>query len=172
MATGDPGHLSPQPRVKAQKKSVPSPASGAPPRATSSRPSVTTEMLLASGSDEEGAGGIQDNWQVPGGSERRVAGAGQWGPAPLSQLCVHDNYRHNPFHNFRHCFCVAQMMYSMICLCGLQVGVRSGVRPPPPRESAHPPVPPGAGGSCPTRPVARGLCLAPVTCLPPTLPSL
>ncbi|XP_066226191.1 high affinity cGMP-specific 3',5'-cyclic phosphodiesterase 9A isoform X3 [Saccopteryx leptura] len=35
-------------------------------------------------------------------------------------LCVHDNYRNNPFHNFRHCFCVAQMMYSMICLCGLQ----------------------------------------------------
>ncbi|EPY88128.1 cGMP phosphodiesterase A2-like protein [Camelus ferus] len=25
-------------------------------------------------------------------------------------LCVHDNYRNNPFHNFRHCFCVAQMM--------------------------------------------------------------
>ncbi|KAF6385288.1 phosphodiesterase 9A [Rhinolophus ferrumequinum] len=35
-------------------------------------------------------------------------------------LCVHDNYRHNPFHNFRHCFCVAQMMYSMVWLCGLQ----------------------------------------------------
>ncbi|XP_057401482.1 high affinity cGMP-specific 3',5'-cyclic phosphodiesterase 9A isoform X2 [Balaenoptera acutorostrata] len=35
-------------------------------------------------------------------------------------LCVHDNYRNNPFHNFRHCFCVTQMMYSMIWLCGLQ----------------------------------------------------
>ncbi|XP_073928687.1 high affinity cGMP-specific 3',5'-cyclic phosphodiesterase 9A isoform X5 [Castor canadensis] len=35
-------------------------------------------------------------------------------------LCVHDNYRDNPFHNFRHCFCVAQMMYSMVWLCGLQ----------------------------------------------------
>ncbi|EHH51837.1 High affinity cGMP-specific 3',5'-cyclic phosphodiesterase 9A, partial [Macaca fascicularis] len=35
-------------------------------------------------------------------------------------LCVHDNYRNNPFHNFRHCFCVAQMMYSMVWLCGLQ----------------------------------------------------
>uniref|UniRef100_A0A6Q2YSV1 Phosphodiesterase n=1 Tax=Esox lucius TaxID=8010 RepID=A0A6Q2YSV1_ESOLU len=35
-------------------------------------------------------------------------------------LCIHDNYRMNPFHNFRHCFCVTQMMYSMICLCGLQ----------------------------------------------------
>ncbi|KAJ7320605.1 hypothetical protein JRQ81_020116 [Phrynocephalus forsythii] len=36
-------------------------------------------------------------------------------------LCIHDNYRNNPFHNFRHCFCVTQMMYSMISLCNLQV---------------------------------------------------
>nr|KAF6478294.1 phosphodiesterase 9A [Molossus molossus] len=36
-------------------------------------------------------------------------------------LCVHDNYRANPFHNFRHCFCVAQMMYSVIWLCRLQI---------------------------------------------------
>ncbi|XP_018595476.1 high affinity cGMP-specific 3',5'-cyclic phosphodiesterase 9A isoform X1 [Scleropages formosus] len=35
-------------------------------------------------------------------------------------LCIHDNYRNNPFHNFRHCFCVTQMMYSMIHLCRLQ----------------------------------------------------
>ncbi|XP_038616340.1 high affinity cGMP-specific 3',5'-cyclic phosphodiesterase 9A isoform X1 [Tachyglossus aculeatus] len=35
-------------------------------------------------------------------------------------LCIHDNYRNNPFHNFRHCFCVTQMMYSMISLCHLQ----------------------------------------------------
>uniref|UniRef100_A0AAX7SIJ6 High affinity cGMP-specific 3',5'-cyclic phosphodiesterase 9A n=1 Tax=Astatotilapia calliptera TaxID=8154 RepID=A0AAX7SIJ6_ASTCA len=35
-------------------------------------------------------------------------------------LCIHDNYRNNPYHNFRHCFCVTQMMYSMICLCSLQ----------------------------------------------------
>lgn len=35
-------------------------------------------------------------------------------------LCIHDNYRSNPFHNFRHCFCVAQMMYSMISFCSLQ----------------------------------------------------
>ncbi|XP_022609613.1 high affinity cGMP-specific 3',5'-cyclic phosphodiesterase 9A isoform X3 [Seriola dumerili] len=35
-------------------------------------------------------------------------------------LCIHDNYRNNPFHNFRHCFCVTQMMYSMICLCSLK----------------------------------------------------
>ncbi|XP_065484732.1 high affinity cGMP-specific 3',5'-cyclic phosphodiesterase 9A isoform X3 [Caloenas nicobarica] len=35
-------------------------------------------------------------------------------------LCIHDNYRNNPFHNFRHCFCVTQMMYSMISLCSLQ----------------------------------------------------
>lgn len=41
---------------------------------------------------------------------------------PVPQLCVRDNYRSNPFHNFRHCFCVTQMMYSMVCLCSLQVG--------------------------------------------------
>ncbi|KAF0025999.1 hypothetical protein F2P81_020736 [Scophthalmus maximus] len=35
-------------------------------------------------------------------------------------LSIHDNYKNNPFHNFRHCFCVTQMMYSMICLCSLQ----------------------------------------------------
>ncbi|XP_044774873.1 high affinity cGMP-specific 3',5'-cyclic phosphodiesterase 9A [Neomonachus schauinslandi] len=35
-------------------------------------------------------------------------------------LRVHDNYRNNPFHNFRHCFCVTQMMYSMIWVCRLQ----------------------------------------------------
>ncbi|XP_036603311.1 high affinity cGMP-specific 3',5'-cyclic phosphodiesterase 9A isoform X3 [Trichosurus vulpecula] len=35
-------------------------------------------------------------------------------------LCIHDNYRDNPFHNFRHCFCVTQMMYCMISLCFLQ----------------------------------------------------
>jgi hypothetical protein len=30
------------------------------------------------------------------------------------QKAVQDNYRDNPFHNFRHCFSVAQMMYVMI----------------------------------------------------------
>uniref|UniRef100_A0A8C8SDV0 High affinity cGMP-specific 3',5'-cyclic phosphodiesterase 9A n=1 Tax=Pelusios castaneus TaxID=367368 RepID=A0A8C8SDV0_9SAUR len=40
-------------------------------------------------------------------------------------LCIHDNYRNNPFHNFRHCFCVTQMMYSMISLCNLQVQISS-----------------------------------------------
>ncbi|XP_077866488.1 high affinity cGMP-specific 3',5'-cyclic phosphodiesterase 9A-like [Saccoglossus kowalevskii] len=35
-------------------------------------------------------------------------------------LCVQENYRNNPFHNFRHCFCVSQMMYGMINLCNLQ----------------------------------------------------
>ncbi|KAG7260680.1 hypothetical protein CRUP_015502 [Coryphaenoides rupestris] len=40
-------------------------------------------------------------------------------------LCIHDNYRDNPFHNFRHCFCVTQMMYSMICQCSLQVRLHS-----------------------------------------------
>uniref|UniRef100_A0A8C3A314 Phosphodiesterase n=1 Tax=Cyclopterus lumpus TaxID=8103 RepID=A0A8C3A314_CYCLU len=36
-------------------------------------------------------------------------------------LAIQDNYRNNPFHNFRHCFCVSQMMYGMINLCNLQV---------------------------------------------------
>ncbi|XP_069598232.1 high affinity cGMP-specific 3',5'-cyclic phosphodiesterase 9A-like isoform X2 [Ranitomeya imitator] len=35
-------------------------------------------------------------------------------------LCIQENYRTNPFHNFRHCFCVTQMMYGMIHLCDLQ----------------------------------------------------
>ncbi|XP_041425130.1 high affinity cGMP-specific 3',5'-cyclic phosphodiesterase 9A-like isoform X2 [Xenopus laevis] len=35
-------------------------------------------------------------------------------------LCIQENYRTNPFHNFRHCFCVTQMMYGMIHLCNLQ----------------------------------------------------
>ncbi|XP_046396751.1 high affinity cGMP-specific 3',5'-cyclic phosphodiesterase 9A [Ischnura elegans] len=30
-------------------------------------------------------------------------------------FAVYDNYNDVPFHNFRHCFCVAQMMYAMIC---------------------------------------------------------
>ncbi|KAM8977792.1 high affinity cGMP-specific 3',5'-cyclic phosphodiesterase 9A-like [Pelodytes ibericus] len=34
--------------------------------------------------------------------------------------CVRTGYRANPFHNFRHGFCVAQMMYSVICACQLQ----------------------------------------------------
>ncbi|KAG2469936.1 PDE9A phosphodiesterase, partial [Polypterus senegalus] len=36
-------------------------------------------------------------------------------------LSIQENYRSNPFHNFRHCFCVSQMMYGMIHLCNLQV---------------------------------------------------
>lgn len=35
-------------------------------------------------------------------------------------MCVQDNYRQNSFHNFRHCFCVTQMMYSLVYVCGLQ----------------------------------------------------
>uniref|UniRef100_A0A8C1P5S1 High affinity cGMP-specific 3',5'-cyclic phosphodiesterase 9A n=1 Tax=Cyprinus carpio TaxID=7962 RepID=A0A8C1P5S1_CYPCA len=35
-------------------------------------------------------------------------------------LGIQENYRINPFHNFRHCFCVSQMMYGMIHLCNLQ----------------------------------------------------
>jgi len=34
-------------------------------------------------------------------------------------MCIQSNYRNNPFHNFRHCFCVAQMMYGLIHLCEL-----------------------------------------------------
>ncbi|XP_063439440.1 high affinity cGMP-specific 3',5'-cyclic phosphodiesterase 9A-like isoform X6 [Mytilus trossulus] len=34
-------------------------------------------------------------------------------------LCVQENYRNNPFHNFRHSFCVTQMMYGMINQCRL-----------------------------------------------------
>uniref|UniRef100_A0AAY4BYV8 PDEase domain-containing protein n=1 Tax=Denticeps clupeoides TaxID=299321 RepID=A0AAY4BYV8_9TELE len=36
-------------------------------------------------------------------------------------LSIQENYRENPFHNFRHCFCVSQMMYGMIHLCNLQI---------------------------------------------------
>uniref|UniRef100_A0A8C2JCU3 Phosphodiesterase 9A like n=1 Tax=Cyprinus carpio TaxID=7962 RepID=A0A8C2JCU3_CYPCA len=35
-------------------------------------------------------------------------------------LGIQENYRSNPFHNFRHCFCVSQMMYGMIHLCNLK----------------------------------------------------
>ena len=32
---------------------------------------------------------------------------------------MQENYRNNPFHNFRHAFCVTQMMYVLIhgCRC-------------------------------------------------------
>eukprot|EP01135_Chromosphaera_perkinsii_P008448 Nk52_evm16s1360 gene=Nk52_evmTU16s1360 len=35
-------------------------------------------------------------------------------------IAVHANYNNNPFHNFRHCFCVTQMMYGLIWMCELQ----------------------------------------------------
>ena len=35
------------------------------------------------------------------------------------QVEVERHYRDNPFHNFRHCFCVAQMMYVLIHSCQL-----------------------------------------------------
>jgi len=43
-------------------------------------------------------------------------------PATLKRflLRVQENYRNNPFHNFRHCFCVTQMMYVLIHQCKLQ----------------------------------------------------
>uniref|UniRef100_A0A8C6VVA6 Phosphodiesterase n=1 Tax=Nothobranchius furzeri TaxID=105023 RepID=A0A8C6VVA6_NOTFU len=41
-------------------------------------------------------------------------------PITLKRWLVKKNYRNNPFHNFRHCFCVSQMMYGMIHLCNLK----------------------------------------------------
>ncbi|XP_048449770.1 high affinity cGMP-specific 3',5'-cyclic phosphodiesterase 9A-like, partial [Rhincodon typus] len=35
-------------------------------------------------------------------------------------LCVQENYRDVPFHNFRHCFSVTQMMHGMVHLCNLK----------------------------------------------------
>ncbi|TPX35125.1 hypothetical protein SmJEL517_g02439 [Synchytrium microbalum] len=32
---------------------------------------------------------------------------------------IKDNYNHNPFHNFRHCFCVTQMMYGILNRTGV-----------------------------------------------------
>lgn len=42
-------------------------------------------------------------------------------PATLKRflLRVQENYRNNPFHNFRHSFCVTQMMYVLIHKCNL-----------------------------------------------------
>lgn len=42
-------------------------------------------------------------------------------PATLKRflLRVQENYRNNPFHNFRHSFCVSQMMYVLIHSCRL-----------------------------------------------------
>jgi len=34
-------------------------------------------------------------------------------------ITVKDNYNLNPFHNFRHCFCVTQMMYGLLHTCKL-----------------------------------------------------
>lgn len=43
-------------------------------------------------------------------------------PDSLKQFlaAVHSGYRDNPFHNFRHCFCVTQMMYVFINTCSLE----------------------------------------------------
>lgn len=32
-------------------------------------------------------------------------------------MTVESSYRANPFHNFRHCFCVTQMMYVLLRGC-------------------------------------------------------
>ncbi|XP_072911262.1 high affinity cGMP-specific 3',5'-cyclic phosphodiesterase 9A-like isoform X3 [Hemitrygon akajei] len=39
-------------------------------------------------------------------------------------LSVQENYRENPFHNFRHSFCVTQTMHGMIQLCELQARLK------------------------------------------------
>ncbi|XP_072911103.1 high affinity cGMP-specific 3',5'-cyclic phosphodiesterase 9A-like isoform X2 [Hemitrygon akajei] len=39
-------------------------------------------------------------------------------------LSVQENYRENPFHNFRHSFCVTQMMHGMIQLWELQARLK------------------------------------------------
>jgi len=33
--------------------------------------------------------------------------------------CARSSYNQNPFHNFRHCFCVTQMMYGLLSVTGL-----------------------------------------------------
>ncbi len=38
----------------------------------------------------------------------------------IFQVTVRNHYRENPFHNFRHCFCVTQMMYVFIHQCKLK----------------------------------------------------
>ncbi|CAH3119914.1 unnamed protein product [Pocillopora meandrina] len=35
-------------------------------------------------------------------------------------VSIQQNYRNNPFHNFRHCFCVTQMMFCIVHLCNLK----------------------------------------------------
>ena len=65
--------------------------------------------------------GVESWHREEGAGNLRRVGGGHRADRLVPQLCVHDNYRNNPFHNFRHCFCVAQMMYSMIWCCGLQV---------------------------------------------------
>lgn len=110
-------------------------------------PAVGRPGLLRKQSSEGGGG---RGWRVRRG---RRPGQGPCSSVPPSapQLCVHDNYRNNPFHNFRHCFCVTQMMYSMIWLCGLQVGPRGPPRGagelPPGTAPRRPPCPP-EGGRC------------------------
>lgn len=104
----------------------------------------TSSRRLASGSAEGDAELIQDTRGQPATQGGRWAGqlggegrqrTRRWNPR-LSQLCVHDNYRDNPFHNFRHCFCVTQMMYSMVWLCRLQVGRWGLLRGGHPRDTA------------------------------------
>ena len=43
-----------------------------------------------------------------------------------SQITVESRYPSNPFHNFRHCFCVAQMMFAVLCGCPKLTGSSDG----------------------------------------------
>ena len=36
--------------------------------------------------------------------------------AQTSQVSIQQNYRNNPFHNFRHCFCVTQMVSDVLSI--------------------------------------------------------
>ncbi len=43
-------------------------------------------------------------------------------PPFFFQVAARASYRSNPFHNFRHAFCVTQMMYAYLCGSSLLTG--------------------------------------------------
>lgn len=156
--TGDPSHERPSP---APRRRVPRGSSDAlwghprPGAQGASREEPSRFPRPPSGAPACSGNRVQ---RAAGGGVGRVRRGRRPGQGPRSsvppsapQLCVHDNYRNNPFHNFRHCFCVTQMMYSMIWLCGLQVGPRGPPRGagelPPGTAPRRPPCPP-EGGRC------------------------
>merc|ERR1719361_1303221 len=46
--------------------------------------------------------GIKDQWKIPDSS------------LDCFLLSIRSNYQDNPYHNFRHAFCVTQMVYSIL----------------------------------------------------------